>query len=992
MDIKRIDGSTPYFLDVFTKHTKEAPESKMLYDDRDTSGLTRAQVDEASARVYAWLSRKGIGKEDFVLICMPRGVWSIVSMIGVWKAGAALTVVEDNYAEERIAFIKKDCGCKAVIDLDTWQEINAEEPMDGYAKADLHDAAFAVYTSGSSGTPKGVLHEYGNIKLNVLSAKSPSGPRTDRNSRVALIAPLNFVAATKTVLGLLYGNYSLYVIPYSISKNPLKLKRYYREARITNTFLSPSIIRATGGDISPYLKVVHTGSEPANGTFLDGVELVNNYSMSEGAFTLCQFVIDHPYDVCPVGKPNYDDLKIHLLDSEGNEAADGESGEICFENPFFRGYINMPDATKDALKGGLYHSGDLGKWDENGNLVLLGRANDMIKINGNRIEPAEIEAAFKAVTGKDWCAAKGFEKPEQSYIALYYQGELGQITEELREKMGTRLPYYMIPAHFIQVDTVPLLPNGKLDRKALPEPNSNTVREFVAPRNTLEKKLCKAFEKVLHIENVGITENFYELGGSSLSAMEVLVEMDLDDLSAADIFQGGTPENIAKIYEDRRENDEEEDIAAVEMRERGRAHYPTANQVNIIDYGLFSANAVMWNLAMLYQFGNHIDANRLCSAVNRVIETHPALSMVYEYDDDCELVQRIKPDVSLHAEVEDVTEEAFETIKVCLVRPFILMGQPLTHLAIYRTEQHTYLFFDVHHVMADGSAYQILLRDIARAYQGEKLELDTYNTYLMREEKLRGTEKYRKAKAYFEETYEKESWCINIRPDVETKPHGRVILPLERTVTRDEMALFEERTKISRNILFTLVGLLGLAKVENEKRVLLNWIFHDRTDNVKKNAFGCLFRNIPVGVAIEDDMTMQEFVSLVSKRSNESIANSCYEWSILNNHVYINDMLIVCYETASIMSSGGLGALGAKHLELPDNRMNKINSRSLALQVMDTPQAIMPLLMFNETIYSKEKVEHVRNTFTEILDRLLNMEDTAKFQVTEILNNEEKNG
>ena len=375
-----------------------------------------------------------------------------------------------------------------------------------------------------------------------------------------------------------------------------------------------------------------------------------------------------------------------------------------------------------------------------------------------------------------------------------------------------------------------------------------------------------------------------------------------------------------------------------------------------------------------------------------MIETHPALSMVYEYDDDCELVQRIKPNVSLHAEVEDVTEEAFETIKVCLVRPFILMGQPLTHIAIYRTEQHTYLFFDVHHVMADGSAYQILLRDIARAYQGEKLELDTYNTYLMREEKLRETEKYRKAKAYFEETYEKESWCINIRPDVETKPHGRVILPLERTVTQDEMALFEERTKISRNILFTLVGLLGLAKVENEKRVLLNWVFHDRTDNVKKNAFGCLFRNIPVGVAIEDDMTMQEFVSLVSKRSNESIANSCYEWSILNNHVYINDMLIVVYETASIMSSGGLGALGAKHLELPDNRMNKINSRSFALQIMDTPQAIMPLLMFNETIYSKEKVEHVRNTFTEILDRLLNMEDTAKFQVTEILNNEEKNG
>lgn len=104
----------------------------MLFDDQDISGLTRAQVDEASARVYAWLSRKGIGKEDFVLVCMPRGIWSIVSMIGVWKAGAALTVVEDNYAKERISFIKKYCGCKAVIDLNAWQEINEENPKPGY--------------------------------------------------------------------------------------------------------------------------------------------------------------------------------------------------------------------------------------------------------------------------------------------------------------------------------------------------------------------------------------------------------------------------------------------------------------------------------------------------------------------------------------------------------------------------------------------------------------------------------------------------------------------------------------------------------------------------------------------------------------------------------------------------------------------------------------------------------------------------------------------
>ncbi len=231
---------------------------------------------------------------------------------------------------------------------------------------------------------------------------------------------------------------------------------------------------------------------------------------------------------------------------------DGEDGEFCFENPFLREYINMPEQTERAMRGGIFHSGDLGKKNENGDFVLIGRANDMIKINGNRIEPAEIEAAFKHITNKDWCAVRGFEKPEQSFICLYYTGGLEQDEQEIRDAMQNYLPYYMIPAHFVKIDTVPLLPNGKLNRKELPEPDLNADRaEYAAPVGEFETNLCKAFEEILHVEKVGRTENFYDLGGSSLSALEVLAYMNLDDLSAVDIYQGRTAEKIAEIYQDR---------------------------------------------------------------------------------------------------------------------------------------------------------------------------------------------------------------------------------------------------------------------------------------------------------------------------------------------------------------------------------------------------------------------------------------------------------
>ena len=148
-----------------------------LSGDGETSGVcfTRAQVDDLSARVYAWLSGHGIGTEDFVMIRFPRDARPFIAMLGVWKAGAAFTVVEDNYAPERVDAIREDCKCRLVIDESAWNDILTTEPKTGYREADAHDACFAIYTSGSTGKPKGVLQEYGKIKLNQASLEAHPG-------------------------------------------------------------------------------------------------------------------------------------------------------------------------------------------------------------------------------------------------------------------------------------------------------------------------------------------------------------------------------------------------------------------------------------------------------------------------------------------------------------------------------------------------------------------------------------------------------------------------------------------------------------------------------------------------------------------------------------------------------------------------------------------------------------------------------------------------
>ena len=250
---------------------------------------------------------------------------------------------------------------------------------------------------------------------------------------------------------------------------------FFFEKRISITFLTPSYVRMLGNQTGPFLKMLFVGSEPANNVYNKSVDLINIYAASESGFAVGVFQIDKPYDTCPIGKPEID-CKITLFDEEGNVAEDGEIGELCFENPFVRGYINLPEETEKAFQDGIYHTGDLARMDANGNYVLLGRSGDMIKINGNRIEPAEIEASVKQVLGIDWAAARGFEENGKSYLCAYYTADIEVDADKMREELSKRLPYYMIPAYYIKIDKVPLKPNGKMDRKALPQPDASDFK------------------------------------------------------------------------------------------------------------------------------------------------------------------------------------------------------------------------------------------------------------------------------------------------------------------------------------------------------------------------------------------------------------------------------------------------------------------------------------------------------------------------------------
>ena len=985
MDLSFLN-STEYLPDVWSKHVSGNPSARMLTDERHPCGLSRRDVDDLSGRVYGWLKEKQVGREDFVLLCLPRGAVALVCMLGVWKAGAAFTMVEDNYPPERIAYIKNDCNCKTVIDLQVWNdEILNTEVLPGYEKTQIHDAALAIYTSGTTGNPKGVLHEYGSIKMIQAAAvdRRTGMPRLVESDRLSLITPLNFNASIRRYINALYAGCNLHIVPYSIIKNPLKLRQYLLDNRITVMCASPSLLRMIQ-DPGPYVRQVQISSEPANGLFFEGPELVNAYAMSESGFPLTEFIIDKAYDECPVGKPNIEQIHIRVVDEEGNEVPPETAGEITVEDPFFRGYINLREQTEKVLVDGIYHTGDIGKKLKDGNLVLIGRSTDMIKINGNRIEPAEIEAVGKKILGVDWCAARGFEDPVHAFVCLYYTADISFDEMDVRRQMERYLPYYMIPSFFMKVDEVPMLANGKMNRRALPKPEPKMEQgDYVAPRTETERILCEAFEKALRIDRVGINDNFYHLGGDSLGTMRVLAEAKLPGLLANDIFEGCTPERIADFYESRQAGPQMEDVAVTEARERKKAHPLTPNQIEMFDYTIFAAKAISWNLPRLYHFPADMDAQRLCDAVNKAIENRPALYTVFEFNEECTLVQRIAPEKMLKLSVQKMSEEEFKALSDDLEQPFRMIGEPLIHAGIYQTEEAVYLFFEVHHIMTDGTGMHLLNEDIVRAFHGEALKPDTYYTYLCQEEEERESKKYRDDREFLEETYGQDDWCFKFCPDVEVRPDGRVILPLKRVVSLEEIERFEETQHISRNRLFTAAALIGLAAIEKKSKVMLDTVFHDRTDDIRKNAFGCVFRYVTVGVEVTEDMTLGGFLKAVSERSNEGLAHCSYEWSLKRNNVYDHDSLFIVYETQDIMNSNDIGSIGGTRLNVESHA--RFNTFSMAMQMIENPEGITTFLVMNQTIYSEQKMNRMVDVYSDLLDTILKADSPEQIRMSDLI-------
>jgi aspartate racemase len=592
---------------IFDQQAYGRPDSVALICDRDA--LTYSQLNARANQLAHHLRFLGVGPNTLVGICVARSINMAIGILGILKAGGAWVPVDEAYPAERQSLVFKDArisilvseeaiACKlaphsiktVLLDCD-WNSISKCSTSEPEPVTFSGSLAYVMYTSGSTGQPKGVMITHGNL-CHYLRAMQRRLGISERDVYLHT-ASIAFSSSVRQLMVPLTSGAKVVVAKPEDIREPLVLFRKIRDQRISVIDIVPSYWRTcidalSDLDISERrrllkndLRLILTASEilpadlPARWRSEVGhpAQLINMFGQTETTGIVATYKIpdtnNRESKTVPIGYP-IDETRIYVLDDHLHEVPADTVGELYVAGPGVgAGYLNQTETTaerfvRDPFKRTtferLYRTGDLGRCRSDGSLEFVGRVDYQVKIRGIRIELQEIESALHAHPAvKEAIVVATQNEPNQQRIVAYFVPAAGSFLtmETLRSFLAEKLPEFMIPTAFVKMDSLPRLPNGKLDRLRLPAPSQcrpQFEHSMVAPRNVTELKLAKIWQAVLVVAGIGVMDNFFDLGGNSLAALCLLAQVDKvfgKKLPPMAIFHAPTIEQMAQLlYED----------------------------------------------------------------------------------------------------------------------------------------------------------------------------------------------------------------------------------------------------------------------------------------------------------------------------------------------------------------------------------------------------------------------------------------------------------
>ncbi|KEO82736.1 non-ribosomal peptide synthetase [Tumebacillus flagellatus] len=848
--------------EAFAEQAEAHPERVALSEPETGRMMTYGELHAASNRLAHFLREQGVARNQLVAILMERSLEMMVGLYGILKSGAAYVPIDPEYPAERIRYMLEDSGARVLLTKQGYRELaegtqtvlfmeQGERDLAHFPSTlpprvgTPDDLAYMIYTSGSTGQPKGVLIQHRAI-LNRLHWHQETFRATAEDVMIQRTTACFDDSVIELFWPLRHGA-KLSIMPQSVVLDPQRLIQQLLTERATYMQFVPSLLAVVVSALQemppearPHLRTLIVSGEALPSKLVEqwftlyptGTQLANLYGPTEAAVDVSGAIYEAPHTLITIGAP-LANTQLYVLNAHGQLCPVRVKGELYVGGvQLALGYHNKPEKTAESFVPNrlpntpgdrLYRTGDAVRLLPDGTLEYLGRVDNQVKIRGFRIELGEIEEVLTQHAAVEMAAVIARKGPDGNNSLFGYLTASGELeVSALKDHLRTKLPDYMVPPRLVQLDVMPLTPNGKVDRHALEafaaQDSFELVSEYVAPSTPTEEKLAGIWSELLKREQVGVRDNFFDLGGHSLLAIQILnrVRSDLNTaLELKDLFANPTVDALAAAIDERLQAGGTASSLVIPKAPES-ADYPLSNAQRRL-WLLYKLNPASraYNIPLEIAIKRPLQVKLFEKALHQLAERQAVLRTVF-VEAAGEPRQKVLPKSNIRPFYKDLSaqspeeQEAFirETIALANSRPFDLTRGPLVRTLLFKRGESDYHFYlNVHHIITDGWSNELLAREHAALYEalvnGEEASLPQlpvqYVDYAAWQEQEAANGRFAGDEAYWLDTLAKPLPVLNLptdfpRPAVRTD-QGAVLwwsIPREITLSLRERAAAEE--------------------------------------------------------------------------------------------------------------------------------------------------------------------------------------------------------
>jgi len=921
----------------FKEHVAKQPNAICVVAG-DTR-LTYAEVDKLSDTLDPqYTERCG---EHVIGYSVPRNEQMIIVPLAIAKAGMTAMPLDSSYPPERLDYMRSDA-----------------------AQYEGGGAFILLYTSGTTGIPKGVMLSEENILTFCDFHTKHIGLTTE--SRYATYAGYGFDAFMHDLWGCMTAGAAMYVIGDDIRFDLEAIHDYFVREGITHTFMTTQVatqLVQNYPDI-PGLQFVGTGGEKLMSLNPPAYTLQNGYGPTEATVYVSSYWVEKNEPNIPIGHPN-DTVQLFIVNKYGKRIPWGAAGELLAAGPQVGlGYLNQPQKTAEAFVEWngkrVYRTGDIVRYRHDGEIEFVGRKDGQVKIRGFRIELKEVEAVIRQFEDIKDATVQAFDYPSGGkFIAAYVVSDQKVDVQALNAFIMDQKPPYMVPAVTMQIDAIPLNQNQKVNKRALPEPKAQTddVAKEAAPLNVLEEQLADIVAGIVNNRDFGITTDLRYVGLSSISAIKLATQVYKRfgvQLDAKLLVKGA---NIQTI--------ENEILTAMlggsrdtVMPEAGggeedlTAPYPLSHaQTGVYFECMKNPTSTLYNIPMRARLPLEISDDALRQAVEQVVNNHPEL-FVHFRTNDTGVEQVVDKSVELRVESVEKREDELEAYRAEFVRPFNLSKDLLCRFSIVRTEKALYLYCDMHHLVCDGASYDVFFNEICTLLDGGTIdkEMCSYAQFVADEQAAVTGEEYAAAKEFFHSQLAQVEGATELAPDL-TNPKdgeiGQVYAPMDIKAVE---ALAQKAGVTPAGATLAAV-FYTLARFANADDLCITTISNGRSNLKMANTMGMMVNTLALSSKLADQ-TVEAFTRETGEHFEQTIAHENYPFA----------QIAADYDlTAEIMFAYQLGVLSEYRVKgqlMPTENMElNVPKFKIAFYIVEVEGQPSVAIEYDNGRYSREMMQ-----------------------------------